>query len=95
MAAQPDAPMSTAEWLAECLAARNFTPSVSTCTMAAAELRRLHSVNAELLAALQAAVQPLHLYRAYGWSDRARVIPKAEAAIALATPAPSTRPAKD
>jgi hypothetical protein len=80
---------------------------------AAAELRRLHSVNAELLAALQA------MYRAapmstecgdfhHGASDRhdfggeckplaayRDAAAQARAAIALATPAPSTQPEKD
>ncbi|CAB4157014.1 hypothetical protein UFOVP747_57 [uncultured Caudovirales phage] len=39
----------------------------------------------EMLAALRAAVRPLELYQAYGWSDRGRVIPKIRAAIARAT----------
>ena len=50
----------------------------------AAELRRLHALNVELLAMLKESVKPLHLYRAYGWSDRLRVIDRVEALVARA-----------
>ena len=92
MADQPEA-LRLAHALEECLDvggsssdAMGLTDwSQKQCDLAAAELRRLHSLNAELLEALKASIEPLVIYRAYGWSDRGRVINKAEAAIALAT----------
>lgn len=38
----------------------------------------------ELLEALESAIAPLELYKAYGWSDRNNVIGKAKASIAKA-----------
>lgn len=59
-------------------------PTVPPLYQAATELRRLHALNGELLAMLKESVKPLHLYRAYGWSDRLRVIDRVEALVAKA-----------
>lgn len=53
-------------------------------SLIADELRRLANVNAELLGALEKSVQPLELYKAYGWPDRAGVIFNAKKVIAKA-----------
>jgi hypothetical protein len=44
----------------------------------------LTELERELLDALKEALMPVEMYRAYGWSDRARVIPKIKTATTRA-----------